>query len=39
MHRDDHHLIEKQNVLLPKFENEEDAESKINVGVDEDKEL
>jgi len=39
MHRDDHHLIEKQKALLPTFENEEDAESKIDVGVDEDKEL
>jgi hypothetical protein len=39
MHRDDHHLIEKQKTLLPTFENEEDAESKINVGVDEDEEL
>ena len=35
MHRDDHHLIEKQKALLPTFENEEDAESKIDVGVDE----
>ena len=39
MHHDDHHLIEKQKALLPTFENEEDAESKIDVGVDEDKEL
>ncbi len=39
MHCEDHHLIEKQKALLPTFENEEDAESKIDVGVDEDKEL
>jgi len=39
MHPDDHHLIERQKALLPTFENEEDAESKIDVGVDEDKEL
>jgi hypothetical protein len=39
MHRDDHHLIEKQKALLPTYENEEGAESKIDVGVDEDKEL
>ncbi len=39
MHCDDHHLIEKQKALLPTFENEEDAELKIDVGVDEDEEL
>ena len=39
MHCDDHHLIEKQKALLPTFENEEDAESKIDLGVDEDEEL
>ncbi len=39
MHRDGHHLIEKQKAHLPTFENEEDAELKIDVGVDEDKEL
>jgi len=40
MHPDDHHLIERQQALLPTFENEEDADStKIDVGVDEDKEL
>jgi hypothetical protein len=35
----DHHLIKRQHALLPIFENEEDADSKIDVGVDEDKEL
>ena len=39
MHRDDHYLIEKQKALLPTAENEEDNESKIDVGVDEDEEL
>ncbi len=39
MHGDDHHHIEKQKALLPTFENEEDAESKIDAGVDEDKEM
>ncbi len=40
MHPDDHRLIERQQALLPTFENEEDADStKIDVGVDEDKEL
>ena len=39
MHPDDHHLITRQQALLPTFENEEDADSKIDVGVDEDKEL
>ena len=39
MHPDDHHLIKRQQALLPTFENEEDADSKIDVGVDEDKEL
>ena len=39
MHRDDHHLIEKQKALLPTFENEEDAESEIDVGVDKDEEM
>ena len=39
MHPDDHHLIKRQQALLPTFENEEDADSKINDGVDEDKEL
>ena len=38
MHRDDYHLIEKHKALLPTFEHEKDAESKIDVGVDEDKE-
>ncbi len=38
MHCDDHHLIEKQKALLSIFENEEDAESEIDVGVDEDEE-
>jgi hypothetical protein len=32
-------LLRNKKPLLPIFENEEDAESKINVGVDEDKEL
>ena len=32
-------LLRNNKPLLPIFENEEDAESKINVGVDEDKEL
>ncbi len=32
------HLIEKHKALLPTFEHEKDAESKIDVGVDEDKE-
>jgi len=36
---DDHHFFERQKALLPTFENEEDAESKIDVGVGEDKEL
>ena len=39
MHPDDHHLIKRQQALLPTFENEDDADSKIDVGVDEDKEL
>jgi hypothetical protein len=39
MHPDDHHLIKRRQALLPTFENEEDAVSKIDVGVDEDKEL
>ena len=38
MHRDDYHLIEKHKALLPTFEHEKDAESKIDVGADEDKE-
>ena len=38
MHCDDYHLIEKHKALLPTFEHEKDAESKIDVGVDEDKE-
>ena len=38
MHCDDYHLIEKLKALLPTFEHEKDAESKIDVGVDEDKE-
>ena len=37
MHHDDYHLIEKHKALLSKFEHEKDAESKIDVGVDEDK--
>jgi hypothetical protein len=37
MHRDDYHLIEKHKALLPTFEHEKDAESKIDVGADEDK--
>ena len=39
MHPDDHHLIKRQQALLPTFENEDDADSKIDVGVHEDKEL
>jgi hypothetical protein len=39
MHRDDYHLIEKHMALLPTFEQEKDAESKIDVGVDEEEEL
>ena len=38
MHRDDYHLIEKHKALLPTFEQEKDAESKIDVGVDEEEE-
>ncbi len=38
MHHDDYHLIKKHKALLPTFEHEKDAKSKINVGVDEDKE-
>ena len=38
MHRDDYHLIEKHKALWPTFEHEKDSESKIDVGVDEDKE-
>jgi hypothetical protein len=38
MHRDDYHLIEKHKALLPTFEHEKDAESKIDVGVDEEEE-
>jgi hypothetical protein len=38
LHRDDYHLIEKQKALLPTFEQEKDAESKIDVGVDEEEE-
>jgi hypothetical protein len=37
MHRDDYHLIEKHKALLPTFEQENDAESKIDVGVDEEE--
>ncbi len=38
MHRDDYHLFEKHKALLPTFEQEKDAESKIDVGVDEQEE-
>ncbi len=31
--------MHREKALLPTFENEEDAESNIDVGVDEDKEL
>jgi hypothetical protein len=31
MHPDDYHLIEKHKALLPTFEQEKDAESKIDV--------
>jgi hypothetical protein len=37
MHHDDYHLIEKHKALFPTLEHEKDAESKIHVGVDEDK--
>jgi hypothetical protein len=39
MHPDVHHPIKRQQALLPTFENEENADLKIDVGVDEDKEL
>jgi hypothetical protein len=38
MHRENYHHIEKHKALLPTFEHEKDAESKINVGVDEEEE-
>ncbi len=38
MHCDDYHHIEKHKALLPTFEQEKDAESKIDVGVDEEEE-
>jgi hypothetical protein len=38
MYHDDYHFIEKHKALLPKFEHETDAESKINVGMDVDEE-
>jgi hypothetical protein len=38
MHCDDYHLIEKHKALSPTFEQEKDAELKINVGVDEEEE-
>ncbi len=38
MHLDDYHLIEHHKALLPKFENDKDDESKIDVGADVDRE-
>jgi hypothetical protein len=38
MHPDDYHPIEHHKALLPMFENDKDDESKIDVGVDVDKE-
>jgi hypothetical protein len=37
-HPDSYHLIEHYKALLPTFENDKDDESKIDVGVDVDKE-
>ena len=39
MHPDDHHLIERHKALLPTFEPEKDAESNIDVGVDDVEEV
>jgi hypothetical protein len=38
MHHDNYHLIEKHKALLPTFEDKKDGDSKIDVGVDVDKE-
>ena len=38
LHHDDYNLIEKHKALLPTFEQEKEAESKIDVGVDEEEE-
>jgi hypothetical protein len=38
MHPNDYHLIEHHEALLPTFNNDKDDESKIDVGVDVDKE-
>jgi hypothetical protein len=38
MHPNDYHLIQNHKALLPTFENDKDYESKIDVGVDVDKE-
>ncbi len=38
MHLNDYHLIEHHKALLPTLENDKDDESKIDVGVDVDKE-
>ena len=37
MHPNDHHLIERHKALLPTFEHEKDAQSNIDVGVDEEE--
>ena len=36
MHPNDHHLNERHKALLPTFEHEKDAQSNIDVGVDEE---
>ena len=36
MQLNDHHLIERHKALLPTFEHENDAQSNIDVGVDEE---
>ena len=37
MHPNDHHLNERHKALLPTFEHEKDAQSNIDVGVDEEE--
>jgi hypothetical protein len=38
MHPGDYHLFEQHKALLPTFENDKDDKSKIDVGLDVDKE-
>jgi hypothetical protein len=38
MHNYDYHLIERHKALLPTFDHEKDADSKIDVGVNDEEE-